>query len=514
MGAAYALVLLLCALSPGAHAEYDDLILPVPAQTAQQPHRHLLQTAEGTYGGYGYGYQGYGGYGGYGYGESLEGGARRHLMQSGGYGYGYGGYGYGSYGVYGYGRRLAEIDFGLQPRDELLEYAEQQEEQREQRLEKLQDAANGLSAAAVAALQQAHSSKRTSLSVPAGQCYCRYDVDFNVWALAEDSCKQALYQRCKTEAGLPCDWLDKLYAPAAGPAHNLPHEKDIAAFLHEDCSPQPPCACTGLKFDGSDPVATAVGCCRDLRVACKTPFSGLCCKKVAAFCSDDQPIPMLAAWTAHNLHHADCSSYAGVPFKFVPYKDMQAAAAAKAMKLQEDTAEEQLLKQALNSMGAQQAVPAGAGAGRVYGIDPRTWVAVSAGAVCVAIVAVLFAMARHTEDHSNTLESDFLEADEEYFNETNLNSNVNLNDCPTAGKGMSCECEGVLSGAENGHLARVVSVSTLSTGSGGVREPLLHSQSSNTVNRTAPSGSGLYSNASGNYLPRSGSQVSLADTQS
>jgi hypothetical protein len=37
-----------------------------------------------------------------------------------------------------------------------------------------------------------------------------------------------------------------------GPAHSLPHEQDIFAFLHEDCTPQPPCACAGLKLDGSD----------------------------------------------------------------------------------------------------------------------------------------------------------------------------------------------------------------------------------------------------------------------
>lgn len=57
----------------------------------------------------------------------------------------------------------------------------------------------------------------------------------------------------QTEPGLPCGWLDQFYGHVAGPAHHLPHEEDISAFLHEDCSPQPPCACSGLKFDGSDP---------------------------------------------------------------------------------------------------------------------------------------------------------------------------------------------------------------------------------------------------------------------
>jgi hypothetical protein len=35
------------------------------------------------------------------------------------------------------------------------------------------------------------------VSIPAGKCYCRYDADFNTWALAEDSCRQALYTRCQ-----------------------------------------------------------------------------------------------------------------------------------------------------------------------------------------------------------------------------------------------------------------------------------------------------------------------------
>lgn len=56
----------------------------------------------------------------------------------------------------------------------------------------------------------------------------------------------------QSESGLPCEWLDKFYAPMKGPAHSLPHEQDIFAFLHEDCTPQPPCACAGLKLDGSD----------------------------------------------------------------------------------------------------------------------------------------------------------------------------------------------------------------------------------------------------------------------
>lgn len=56
----------------------------------------------------------------------------------------------------------------------------------------------------------------------------------------------------QTETALPCSWLDKFYAHHSGPGFAMPHEPDIAAFVNEDCCPTPPCACTGVKFDGSD----------------------------------------------------------------------------------------------------------------------------------------------------------------------------------------------------------------------------------------------------------------------
>jgi hypothetical protein len=57
----------------------------------------------------------------------------------------------------------------------------------------------------------------------------------------------------QTESALPCSWLDKFYSPVAGPGYNMPHETDIKTFVHEDCSPSPPCACAGVQFDGTDP---------------------------------------------------------------------------------------------------------------------------------------------------------------------------------------------------------------------------------------------------------------------
>ncbi|KAF6258530.1 hypothetical protein COO60DRAFT_1518459 [Scenedesmus sp. NREL 46B-D3] len=225
MRGALVTVLLAASLVLHAVARADlEMVQPVPdVAGAQSTGRQLLQDA-GSYGGYGYGYYGYSQYG-YGYG----GNGRRRLMESGGYGsagYGYGDYGYGGYG-YGYGRRLIEEQLLLEPADLLLEYAEQQQTAASgaQQLDEEQQH-QGLSAAAAAAIQHAHR-KPSRWNVPAGSATA-------------------------TEPGLPCEWLDKLYAPMKGPAHSLPHEQDISAFLHEDCTPQPPCACAGLKLDGSD----------------------------------------------------------------------------------------------------------------------------------------------------------------------------------------------------------------------------------------------------------------------
>lgn len=148
--------------------------------------RYILQSSE-TVGGY-YGNAVLTSYG-YGYGSS-----GRHLLQSssdtagsygmGTYGMSTGGYGYG----YGSGRRLIEDDIILEPSDPLLQYAEQRA------------AADAAAAAPKHAQPHGSSSSKQQLSIPAGKCYCRYDADFNTWALAEDTCKEALYQRCKVGA--------------------------------------------------------------------------------------------------------------------------------------------------------------------------------------------------------------------------------------------------------------------------------------------------------------------------
>ncbi|WIA41558.1 hypothetical protein OEZ86_008924 [Tetradesmus obliquus] len=507
MRSALALLLLAASLVLHAVARADvEFVQPVPDLVgAQHTGRQLLQSAgAGSYGGYGYGYGEYG-YGSYG---------RRRLIMTESGGYGYGEYGYGEYGYGSNARRLSEELLQLEPSDPLLEYAEQQAAAQQAAEEQQQQ---GLSAAAASAIQHAHG-KRSAWNVPAGQCYCRYDTDFNTWAVAEETCKQALYKRCKSESGLPCEWLDKFYAPMKGPAHSLPHEQDIFAFLHEDCTPQPPCACAGLKLDGSDAVPASVACCRDLRVACRTPFSGLCCKKVADFCSDDKSNPMIAAWASHALHRADCSAYQGVPYQFTPLEQMTAATSAPKQQQKQQQlvdskpSEAELLHQALNIQQQQAAAAAAAPAGSSFGATFLA--AVAAGAVCVAVVAVLFSL-RREEQHDLDDEDD--EDDNMSYNNNSNNTQRSLNfttldACPPGG--LCCEGSAASqSAADLAGLPHVVSVSTLSS-SGSVREPLLP-QNTQGMNRCMSNVSGMASNVSGGDLSmlRSCSQTSLDTMQ-
>jgi hypothetical protein len=299
---------------------FDLEPLAVPAA----PGRALLQASPSS-GGYG-GYGSNGGYGGYGGGSA---GRRRLQERSGGYGAYGGNGGYGGYG--GASRALLEqSEAGLQPEDPALLAAEQQ---RRAGAVLRQAGGEGVSAAAAAAARGGRAAAAASLlAPPAGACYCRYDADYNTWALGEEPCKAAL--RAKCGAGqLPCGWLDGYYGHALGGAmaHTLPHEADILAFVFDDCQPRPPCACAGVKFDGSDTVTSAFACCRDLRAACRTPFNGLACGDVDAFCKDDAPSAKLLHWAQHKLHRAgECAAYAGLPYDFVSLPDIVAANRAAA----------------------------------------------------------------------------------------------------------------------------------------------------------------------------------------
>jgi hypothetical protein len=298
------------------------------------------------------------------------GGAARRLAQSAGV--------YGEEGAGGYGRtrRLRET-----VADEIAALPQRQQQPQQAGLP-------AGDADVYEALASARATAASSLLAPApGQCYCRYDTDYGTWALGEESCKSALYAKCRA-GQLPCGWLEAYYGHYTGDslAHKLPHEDDVQGFVFDDCQPQPPCACAGVNFDGADSggwregwggcacrlvpaisrvcethqspcththccvgrpytwltrplpcafparlalcaAATAFACCRDLRAACRTPFNGLACSDVEAFCGDNEPgsSPLLR-WTQHKLlHAAKCAAYAGTPYDFVSFEAMMAA---------------------------------------------------------------------------------------------------------------------------------------------------------------------------------------------
>jgi hypothetical protein len=144
-------------------------------------------------------------------------------------------------------------------------------------------------------------------------------------------------------------------------------------------------------------------------VACKTPFSGVHCKKVEAFCSDDKPTPILAAWSQHVLHHSDCSNYNGLPFQFVKLQDLQphtaaaaaAAAAARVVvsKVQEAVqpaaaAEAALISEVMHSWHNHPAASTSSSSDQHQRRLVIALAAIAVGAVCVAVAAVVFAMQR------------------------------------------------------------------------------------------------------------------------
>jgi hypothetical protein len=73
-------------------------------------------------------------------------------------------------------------------------------------------------------------------------------------------------------------------------------------------------------------VASSYACCRDLRAACRTPFNGLSCSDVEAFCKDDARSSRLLHWSQHQLHRtAVCAAYTGTPYNFISLKELAAA---------------------------------------------------------------------------------------------------------------------------------------------------------------------------------------------
>jgi hypothetical protein len=169
-----------------------DIVLVDPV-----PSRQLLadsEGSEGSAGDYGYGY-------GYGYYQDIvpySGGGRRRLMgmegEEGDSGYGYYGY-YQGATPYSSGRRLSEVDAELEPTD-----SQQQQQQEE--------VESDVAPAAVfaVAVKAAHTADK-EVAVPVGNCYCQFDSDFNTFAIGEERCKDALYQKCKVRIGERSMWV-------------------------------------------------------------------------------------------------------------------------------------------------------------------------------------------------------------------------------------------------------------------------------------------------------------------
>jgi len=343
--------LVLCVSSAQSAISSNDadfvLVDPVPS-------RQLLadsEVVEGSGGDYGYGF-------GY-YQETEPYSGRRHLMSTEGV---EGERGYGYYGYYQaatpYPRRLSEVDTDLEPSDPLLQQQEQQQQ------------VEVAPAAVVAAAVKAARTGSKEVAVPVGKCYCQFDPDFNTFAIGEERCKDALYQKCKMSTNtLECAWLDAYYHAGMKPGflgHVLPHEADIKAFLFEDCTPAPPCACKSLKFDGSDDEAAAIACCRDMKTSCKASFSGIACKTVEQYCHDEEVVAgkAVAAWAKHAVKHAVCSAYNGLLFEFMSLKDIESAHQASIAPATEEkliSSPDQLL-QILSHDKQQEPAPAAAAA--------------------------------------------------------------------------------------------------------------------------------------------------------
>lgn len=237
------------------------------------------------------------------------------------------------------------------------------------------------SAAAAAAQQSASTVAADVSELPQGSCYCRYDSDYNAWALAETVCRDALYAKCKANPRLSCTWLDGYYSSGvrATPGFVLPHEADISSFLFEDCEPNPPCACTGMKFDGSDDAATSVRCCQDLRAACRRPFAGVDCATVTKYCSGDEPSATLLHWTQHALWHSKCDDYPGRPYEFLALSEATEPQAQVEVPQQAEAASPMLLST------MEQAVPS---------IAPHMLLILAGGLVAAALAGTVAGVRR------------------------------------------------------------------------------------------------------------------------
>lgn len=132
-------------------------------------------------------------------------------------------------------------------------------------------------------------------------------------------------------------------------------------------------------------VTNSFACCRDLRAACRTPFNGLSCADVEAFCRDDAPSTKLLHWAQHKLHRgAECGAYAGTPYEFRTLESIVAANQEPEVTAADETAE--MMIEAAATIAA--AGRAGAGAARGFGNNKVATAVVGLGGLLVGVAIV------------------------------------------------------------------------------------------------------------------------------
>mmetsp|Transcript_40214 Transcript_40214/g.89240 ORF Transcript_40214/g.89240 Transcript_40214/m.89240 type:complete len:486 (+) Transcript_40214:247-1704(+) len=158
--------------------------------------------------------------------------------------------------------------------------------------------------------------------LPVGQCFCRFDYDWNEWSLVEPACKEALYERAKDPlSGLAKVWLDEYYAyqPDSGSGVlSPPHADELAAFLYSDCVPAPPCSCHALSPDavlaGDD---HAQACFNEIRIFASDKARGVPDSVVfAAVSQSSNDAANITEWLESHFSLDLCNQYQGEPYLF------------------------------------------------------------------------------------------------------------------------------------------------------------------------------------------------------
>lgn len=191
-----------------------------------------------------------------------------------------------------------------------------------------------------------------------GSCYCQYDSSKAAWALADPTCKSALFSRCGSAGTLlECAQVEAFYSHSH-PATRSMHKGQISAFLFVDCPPAPPCSCRAVwtadaadtVYNGGTKAAGLDRCCGDLRAHCQVPFSGLDCAEVARFCSSHEALDLAQFATIHSYvefktHNLQCSELRSAVAYTVGASRL--AAAASAVRDSGDSSEGRLLHNAM-----------------------------------------------------------------------------------------------------------------------------------------------------------------------